>query len=852
MDPTRPAADDQAQPATEDPARASAYDPIEVQARWQARWAADRLGELDLDRVGADEKFYNLVEFPYPSAEGLHLGHAYTYCGADTYGRWQRMNGRQVFQPIGFDSFGIHTENYALRLGEHPMSLTARTVARYREQLARLGAAWDWRHELVTSDPSYYRWTQWIFVQLYRAGLAVQAEAPVVWCPSCLTVLAREQLEGDRCERCGSRVTERVMRQWFLRITAYADELLAGLDGLDWPEQAKRLQREWIGRSTGVEIDFQVGGAARPLTVFSTRPDTLFGVTFLAVPPEFPGLAELVRDPARRAAVAAYVEAARARRVPGPPDTAARTVPEPPEAARAQEVPAPPDVRRDRSGVDTGARAVHPATGAELPVYVADYVVAGYGTGMVMGVPAHDRRDGAFAAAHALPIVPVVVPAGDAGGGDEPWTGEGVLAASGPFSGMASSEAGEAIADWLQARRIGRRATRYRLHDWLISRQRYWGPPIPIVYCGACGTVPVPEADLPVLLPEVADVRPTGTGASPLAAVESWVRTACPSCGGPARRETDVSDAFLDSAWYFLRYPSSADAARPWDPELTAKLLPVDLYAGGREHVARHHLYARFVTRALHDLGHLPFAEPFPKIRLHGILRSDGAKMSKSRGNVVVPDDYVARVGADNLRMYLLFCAPWEEGGEFGDAGLAGIERFSARVWRLLAGAPPSGPGGRADLRVLDRTVAAVGRDIGRLKFNTALSALMELVRWARQQREAASAAEWGQTVRTLVLLLAPFAPHLAEELWARLGEPYSVHQQPWPAYDPAAVEAAEITLVVQVNGRRRDALAAPAGVDQATAVELALTSDNVRRHLDGRRPRATVFVPDRLINLLV
>jgi leucyl-tRNA synthetase len=750
------------------------YDPIEVQARWQARWARDHLDELDLDRVRPQDKLYNLVEFPYPSAEGLHVGHTYTYAGADTYGRCQRMRGRALFQPIGFDAFGIHTENYALRVGEDPTTLTARTVERYRGQLRRLGAAWDWSHEIVTSDPAYYRWTQWLFLRLHRAGLAVRRQAAVFWCPSCLTVLANEQLEGDRCERCGTPVTERTMRQWFLRITAYADRLLDGLEGLDWPETAKRQQRAWIGRSTGVEIDFDLEDGGR-LSVFTTRPGTLPGVTFLAVPGPRAGLA------------------GQGRAVAGRPVGAG-----------------------DRS---TGRYALHPVSGRRLPVWEADYVVAGYGGDAVMGVPAHDERDRAFAAANGLPAV------------------------------EAPEEPSEAVTRWLEAQGRGRQVTRYRLRDWLISRQRYWGPPIPIVYCDRCGTVPVPERDLPVLLPPVADFRPTGTGLSPLASVPEFVHTACPACGGPGRRETDVSDTFLDSAWYFLRYPSAGRDDVAWDPELTARLLPVDTYTGGPEHVARHHLYARFVTMALHDLGLVPFAEPFPRIRLHGLLRKDGAKMSKSRGNVVVPDDYVARVGADTLRMYLLFLAPFEEGGDWSDAGLAGIERFEARAWRLVTTPQRPGEGG-VDLRPLDRAVAGVGADIERLKFNTAIAALMELLRWARHHKPAMDAGQWDRVAGTFTLLLAPFAPHLAEELWARLGRPYSVHTQPWPTADPAALVAEEITLVMQVDGRRRDARPAPPGLDRDQALELALQSDNVRRHLRGR-PRGAVYVPDRLINLL-
>jgi leucyl-tRNA synthetase len=755
------------------------YRPDEIEPRWQARWERERAYELDLDALELRRKLYNLVEFPYPSAEGLHMGHVMTYCGADAFGRHQRMLGRQVFQPMGFDSFGIHTENFALKLGQRPDELTARTVANYRRQLRLFGAAWAWEREVVTSDPAYYRWTQWIFVQLFRAGLAVRKEAPVVWCPSCLTVLAHEQVEDARCERCGTPVTERVMEQWFLRITAYADELLDGLDELDWPELAKRLQRDWIGRSRGVEVDFALPDTGEVLPAFTTRADTLFGVTFLAISPGHP-----------------------------------------------------------RAGGLAGRTAVHPATGARVPILVAEYVLATYGTGVVMGVPAHDARDAAFALAHGLPVVPAL---------DE----DGVLVGSGQFTGLRSDVARDAIGRWLEERGAGRGATRYRLHDWLISRQRYWGPPIPIVYCEGCGVVPVPESELPVLLPRVHDVRPTGTGVSPLAAEESFVRTTCPSCGGPARRETDVSDTFLDSAWYFLRYPSSDRPDVAWDAARTARVLPVDFYAGGREHVVRHHLYARFLTRALYDLGLVRFREPFPGLRLHGMVVRDGAKMSKSRGNVVNPEDYVARVGGDSLRMYVLFRAPWDEDGEFLDADLAGIVRFTRRTWRLLTAPRTPGPGG-VPMATLDRTVARVGRDLERFKFNTAIAALMELVRWLTRTGPRMSEAEWARAARTLVLLLAPFTPYLAEELWSRLGCGGSVHAQPWPAHDPAALADEVVTLVVQVDGRVRARLEAPAGLDEAAAVALALDVDAVARLLDSRPPRQVVYVPDRLVNLVL
>ncbi len=802
------------------------YDATSVEERWQQRWHEDRLWELDVATLGRDAKFYNLVEFPYPSAEGLHVGHVFTYAGADTTGRYLRMQGKSVFQPIGFDSFGIHTENYALKVDKHPKALTAQTIARYREQLERLGIAWNWDQEVSTNDPDYYRWTQWIFVQLFKAGLAVQKEAPVVWCPTCLTVLAFEQLEGDQCERCGTQVEDRVMLQWYLKITEFADRLVDGLDDLDWPDVSKHLQRDWIGRSYGADITFGIDGRDDTISVFTTRPDTLFGATFMALAVEHPLVAELAADEATAAAIDEFVHEVRRQR------------------AATAEGP----VQTDRRGVFTGSYAIHPLTGARLPVYAADYVLVEYGSGAIMGVPAHDQRDWDFATHFGLDIVEVV------DGGDpstEAYPGEGPLVNSGDFTGIASQEGRAAITARLAEEGKGEAVTRFRMHDWLISRQRYWGPPIPIIYCDECGTLPVPEDDLPVLLPDIEDFRPTGTGVSPLATATDWVDVACPKCGAAARRETDVSDTFVDSAWYFLRYPSVAFDDRPWDPEHTERLLPVDLYAGGREHVMRHHLYARFVTMALHDLGHLPFAEPFPHLRLHGIVTLGGAKMSKSRGNVVNPDEYIDLVGAGNLRMYLLFCGPWEAGGVFSDEGLNGVVRFTNRLWRLLTEPHEPGPGA-GDLSALDAAIARIEGQIERVKFNTAISTLMELSRWLADAKDRMTADEWERAARTTTLLLAPFNPHMAEELWERLGGDYSVHFQPWPAYDPAALVQDEVTLVVQVNGKVRGRLTVPAGIGEDEARELAVAEPNVARYLDGGEPSQVIFVPDRLINLVV
>jgi leucyl-tRNA synthetase len=707
------------------------YDFAELESRWRQQWESSRLAHVDLDAVAPDDLFYNLVEFPYPSAEGLHVGHVFKYSGADAYGRYQRMRGRAVFQPIGFDAFGIHTENFALKAGQHPLLLTGRTTEAFRAQLSRGGMSWDWSRAVDTSRPGYYRWTQWILTRLFAAGLMYHAEAPVVWCPSCLTVLAREQTEpvaGETaCERCATPVTERQMRQWFLRITAYAERLLTGLDALDWPERAKRLQRRWIGRSEGREIDFG------DLTVFTTRPETLPAVTFLAVPPGHPA---------------------------------------------------------------AGGTRRHPLTGESIPVLAADYVIESYGTGAVMGVPAHDERDARFAAQVGL---------------------------SASFADLLAP--GEVV-------RIGRPAVRYRMRDWLISRQRYWGPPIPIIHCDGCGPVAVPDEDLPVLLPEVEDFRPTGTGRSPLAAVAGFVRTPCPACGGPGRRETDVSDTFVDSAWYFLRYPSTDFTDRPWDPDRTARVLPVDFYAGGPEHVQRHHLYARFMTMALHDLGLVPFEEPFPRIRLGGLILKAGAKMSKSRGNVVGPDDYVAAHGSDVLRCALLFTCPWETGGDFHDDTIAGIERFFTRVWKTVSA--PAIPEDGRDPR-LERSIVAVTEAIEKLSFNVGLARLMEL----------APVANTARAKRTLVQLLAPFAPHLAEELWARLGEAFSVHTSGWPSPRRDILASEPATIVVQVDGRVRTRLEVDATATEAEVLRAAALA------VGGIDASRMVYVPGRLVNLV-
>jgi len=839
------------------------YDPKEIEAKWQRRWEESDLYKVDIHN--APRPFYNLMEYPYPSGAGLHVGHVYTYCGADTYGRFMRMRGHDVFQPMGFDAFGIHTENYALKVGQNPMRLTDRTVRRFREtQMKQLGAMWDWSHEVVTSHPDYYRWTQWVFLQIYRAGLAYRATAPVTWCPSCLTVLAAEQTEKSAggeavCERCGTPTTRREMAQWFFRITAYADRLVEGLRDLDWPDLSKALQAEWIGRSEGARISFAVADTTpeRHVDVFTTRPDTLFGATYTVLAPEHPLVMEIT-TPERRAEVEAYVAAARNKT----------------ERERVAED------AREKTGVFTGAYAVNPATGERIPIWAADYVLMGYGTGAIMAVPAHDERDFAFARAFGLEIRPVYGEGGLAPHPDtmtEARAHGGVMVNSGTFDGTPEGpEAIEKVTAWLTERGVGERRTTYRLHDWLISRQRYWGPPIPMIYCPIDGIVPVPEEDLPVLLPEIDEFRPAGTGVGPLAALEEWVNVPCPVCGGPARRETDVSDTFLDSAWYFLRYPSTAYDDRPFDQGLTTKWLPVDMYMGGIEHVRRHHLYARFVTMALHDQGLLPFAEPFARLRLHGLLDAvdpetgKAAKMSKSRGNVVTPDEYIDRFGADILRLALLFAGPYEEGGAFKEVrdpvtgeirregSIAGIIRFLERCYDLATLTPQSSLSrvrerglGSEGATWMHRTIKQVGEDIAGLKFHTAVARLMEYSTWLKDRGDELAAGERAENLRALTLLLAPLVPHLAEEMWARLGEPYSVHQQPWPAYDEAMIQARTVTLVVQVNGKLRDRVEAPATISREEARDLALGLERVREVLDGKEVRDVIVVPGKLLNVV-
>jgi leucyl-tRNA synthetase len=815
------------------------YDPAAVESRWQARWAERGTHRADLTH-GA-RPFYALMMFPYPSAEGLHVGNLFAFTGCDIYARFQRLQGHTVFEPLGYDAFGIHSENFALKVGVHPMELIPRNIANFRRQLDRAGLMADWSRSVDTTDPAYYKWTQWLFLRLHRQGLAYKKAAAVNWCPSCKTVLANEQVEGGACERCGTPVEQRFLEQWFFRISDYAGRLLDNLEGLDWSETTKQAQRNWIGRSDGARLRFRIldplahaGSSAVAVTtemtlggaeveVFTTRPDTIFGATYLVLAPEHPLVGEITA-PDRREAVEAY------------------------RARSAKQDLISRKTTREKTGEFTGAYAANPATGELIPVWVADYVLMEYGTGAIMAVPGHDERDFEFATTFGLPIVRVIAGEGATARTPlhEPYVGDGLLVNSKEFDGLTVEEGTRAITDWLEAKRAGQAVTNYRLHDWCISRQRYWGPPIPVIYCDACGTVPVPEADLPVVLPHLEDFRPDDSGVSPLARHEAWYRVPCPACGKPARRETDVSDTFLDSAWYFLRYPSVPRDDVAFDPALTRKWLPVTTYIGGNEHAVLHLLYARFITMALHDQGLLDFEEPFTRFRAHGLIIREGAKMSKSRGNVVNPDEYIEQWGADAFRTYLMFLGPFEEGGDFRDAGISGVKRFLDRLWASVRDRREEGAPDRDVLRKLHATIKKVGEDIPSLSYNTAIAAMMEYMNVLRKGERTPHRAE----VEPLVVCVAPFAPHLAEALWEMFGHGTGVFEAAWPAYDPALLASDTFRLVVQVGGKTRGTVEVPTGVDEAGALAAARADAGIAKFLTGE-PRKVVFVPGRLLNVV-
>lgn len=801
----------------------------QIESKWQKIWADTGLYKFDRSRV--DKKYYCLEMFSYPSGAKLHAGHWYNYGPADTFARFKRMQGYEVFQPMGFDAFGLPAENYAIKTGIHPEESTLKNIATMEGQLKRIGAMYDWDYEIKTCLPDYYKWTQWMFLQLYKKGLAYRKEAPVNWCPSCNTVLANEQAQGGICERCGSQVTHKNLNQWFFKITAYADELLDDIDKLDWPEKTKLMQKNWIGRSFGGEVEFQVKNSDVTLKVFTTRADTIFGVTYVVLAPESPLVDKVVTDE-QRAAVEEYKE----------------------KSAKATEIDRMSSTR-EKTGVPTGAYAINPVNGEEVPILVADYVIASYGTGAVMGVAAHDERDFVFAQKLGLPIKRVIK--GKDGVEDSlPFCEYGILTDSGEFNGMSSEDAKLAILKKLEKEGKGGLKTNYRLRDWLVSRQRYWGAPIPIIHCDHCGDVPVPEKDLPVRLPMGVNFTPDGE--SPLKKCDEFINTTCPICGRPAKRDADTLDTFVCSSWYFLRYPDAHNADKPFDSEWINKMLPVDKYIGGAEHACMHLLYARFFTKALRDMGYLNFDEPFLSLVHQGtILGPDGNKMSKSKGNVVSPDDSIAKYGADIFRVYLMFGFNYVEGGPWNDNGLESISRFFDRVERIVKKCYEvnfaNAPLGKAEKelnRVRHNTIKCVTNDLGSFSFNTAVARLMEFVN-AMYNYEANTAqknAIYKDCAKDLVLLLAPFAPHFCEELWEMLGQKYSVFNQSYPTFDPVAMVLDEVELAVQINSKMRAKVTVAASASREEIEKAALEA--VKDQLVAA-PKKVIVVPGRLVNII-
>jgi leucyl-tRNA synthetase len=820
------------------------YDPAKIEKKWQDKWATDGLYRSVIDE--RKPKHYALTMLPYTSGD-LHFGHWYPMAPSDARARYKRMNGYNVLFPIGFDAFGLPAENAAIKHGIHPKEWTYKNIDNMRRQLRSMGTMFDWEREAVSADPEYYKWTEWFFIQLYKSGLAYRKMSPVDWCPNCNTTLAREQVWGEdrHCERCGTPVIKKDLEQWFFRITNYADELL-DFSTIDWPERVQTLQTNWIGRSEGASAIFKTEKGGHDVEIFTTRPDTLWGATFMVFSPEHP-LVEDITTLENKATVEAYKQ----------------------QAARQSDIEREA-IDKEKTGVFSGGYAINPVNGERIPIWIADYVLMTYGTGAIMAVPAHDERDFAFARKYELPIVPVIQPEGepdlDGITMEAAYIGGGRMVNSGPFNGTkVNDEKGRknpgisAVIDWLEEKGIGQEAVNYKLRDWLISRQRYWGAPIPMVYCQKHGWNPVPEEELPVLLPDNVEWKPTGE--SPLKLHPTWKNTACPVCGKPARRETDTMDTFMCSSWYHLRYLSPHYDKAPFAPKEYDYWMPVDTYTGGIEHATMHLLYTRFFHKALRDAGIVEGSEPMLQLRNQGIiLGEDGEKMSKSRGNVVAPDSLVARYGTDALRTYLMFAYRWQEGGPWNSSGIDGTARWLRRVWTLFTDSAPVGsqtpPSVLKNLRrKLHQTLRAVTRDFEQFEFNTIISSLMELLNemYLARQVGAVGTPEWDEARDYYLRMLAPVAPHIAEELWIeQLGKPYSVHQQPWPEFDAQAAKEDEITIPVQVNGKLRDRVVVPADASEEEIKAAALDAEGARKYLEGKAPKNVIVVPKKLVNIVV
>jgi leucyl-tRNA synthetase len=811
------------------------YDFKKIEKKWQEAWEKEELYRADDN--SKKEKKYILIEFPYPSGEGLHMGHLRPYVAGDVYSRYLRMRGYEVMYPIGWDAFGLPAENYAIRNGVHPSISTARNIKNAKEQLKSWGIGFDWSREINTTDPEYYKWTQWIFLQFWKAGLAYEAEGFINWCPKDKTGLANEEVIGGCCERCGAKVEKKKLRQWYLKITAYAEKLLEGLKTLDWPEPIKIQQANWIGRSEGALLSFKATSDKRQvgeIEVFTTRPDTLFGATYMVLSPEHELISKIKNQISNWGEVEKYIKAAQGKS----------------DEERIAE-------GRAKTGVELkGIKAINPATKEEIPVWVADYVLSTYGTGAIMAVPAHDKRDFEFATRYKLPVKEVVAPRTDADNRADLrgnlYEGDGVLKNSGKFTGMDSEKAKWEITKFVG----GKKHIQYRLRDWVFSRQRYWGEPIPLIHCEKCalrdpsgqGVVPVPEEDLPVKLPEVKKYEPTGTGESPLAAVDSWVNVKCPQCGGPAKRETNTMPQWAGSSWYYLRYVDPHNDKEFASKKLLERWLPVDVYFGGMEHTTLHLLYSRFWHKFLYDRKLVPVPEPYVKRVPHGIiLGPDGEKMSKSRGNVVSPNEIVKNFGADCLRMYELFLGPHEATVSWQSEGILGISRFLERVWKLFQASSVKSQESREAASLLHKTIKKVTEDIENFHYNTAVSALMILLNGLEKNGAGAEAKE------IFLKLLAPFAPHIAEEIWMSiLKKETSIHKKDWPSYDPSLIQEDTFILVVQINGKLRATLEAPFDIDEAEAEKLALNHDRIKALLGERNPRRIIYVPKKLVNIVL
>jgi leucyl-tRNA synthetase len=803
----------------------SGYPFTEIEKKWQAYWEGKKTFRVTEDpAVPREKRRYVLDMFPYPSSAGLHVGHPEGYTATDIWCRYLRMKGFHVLHPMGFDSFGLPAENYAIKTGTHPRVSTEENIVRFTTQIKALGFSYDWDRVITTHDPGYYTWSQWIFLKLWEKGLAYEAEVPINWCPSCLTGLANEEVKDGACERCGTQVTRRNLRQWILKITAYAERLLADLETLSWPESLKIMQRNWIGRSEGANVRFALEKGGGEIEVYTTRPDTLFGATYMVLAPEHP-LVERITTAAGKAAVAAYVKAAALK------SDMERT-----------------ELAKDKTGVFTGAFALNPVNGKKIPVWISDYILISYGTGAIMAVPGHDERDFEFAKKFDLPIIQVVSKDGSRYELSAAEPEEGVAVNSGEFDGLPTAEFKKRIIDWLQGKGIGSRAVNYKLRDWIFSRQRYWGEPIPLVHCPKDGTVPVPFEQLPLRLPEVKSYTNTGTGESPLAAITDWVNTTCPKCGGPAKRETNTMPQWAGSCWYYMRYLDPANTKEFASREKIDYWMPVDLYVGGAEHAVLHLLYSRFWHKFLYDLGCVNTPEPFQRLINQGmILGEGGVKMSKSLGNVINPDVIIEEFGADSMRVYEMFMGPLEVSKPWSTRGIAGVKRFLDRVWRLAETPLTEDPPAEPLLKLLHKTIRKVSHDTERLEFNTAIAQMMIFINEA-SSLEKLPRALW----EPFVLLLSPYAPHLCEELWEKLGKPASVSRAAWPAWDEALTVEDLVEVVFQINGKIRAKESLPAALSGDELKAKAMANPRMQELLDGKDVKKVITVPGKLVNVVV